>query len=286
MVRSAADPALGTLAQFHVLLFLYQTHPAAHLEQRRRPCLLNVDWEDILNTQLPLEEMMKRALYQLFTAEEMQNYRTYLLSTRSLINCPYPDPLWAEVKLVQRQPVTELRRKIIEKYVLPQPFLVQDFFMKLIKHWLMSSRTHEQPPQQLAARQQLAAGDSTSARATGPLQQVLFHLNFIDDRRTERTIKLDLEALSSELWLQLMDALKTRIFTREQLSHVEGQFGTCTNGSEVQWYVEFQVPAAYFNSVDVFHPTLRRQLFWSAGSVDVQYLFVAVRTPWYGEVSR
>lgn len=264
---------LGTLGQFHILLFLFQTHPAAQPEQRLKSCLLNVNWSDLVDSNVTFRVSMQRVLQRLFTTDELKQYSSYVSSAMKLLH--YSDTSASSSHTSSSAQLSSIRHTMCKKYLLTQPFLLQDFCMKLIEYWIWQQQQQSSHSETITTR----TPTSSSVQLNGPEICILFHVQFVDERRSERTMKLELEALSAQVWHQLLQELKQRVFSNEQLPHISGEFGTCSNGQETQWYVEFNAPASYFHSLDMFHPGLRRQFFWSPLAAEIQYLFVAVRTP-------
>ena len=283
------DEELAARADFHPLLFLYQTHPAHATSARTRPCLLNVSYEDFLpaahETAIgSLRQLVAAALARLFTAQEQDEatVRDYLHCTRVLYGLALPSdsaqPVASSGK-ASLQSVQAVRQRVIKERVLVHPFLVQDFCSRLVKLFIQRSRRIAAPKTEVAPAPELRL---TTPLAGRDVLSALFHLNFVDDKRSARQLRLDLEALGRGPWTELLERLKTRVFDRRRAPLVQAAMtGTCTNGAGVQWYVEFLLPAKEVDDLSYFLPGVLQHTYLPSFGARVEYLFVCVRTNWF-----
>ena len=281
---------LGKITQYHIFCWLYQTHPSL-LHSKRKLSLLNVTLNDLLenNRQVKQEEKEEYFLSQtistivhnLFTQEEIREHEKYMEASFKIYQLSFPNNSSSSSSSNKIEKLNEYRKEMIEKYLLNQPFLLQDFLLHLVKQ-IISLQRQGKKEQIEEIQQPLISLPLTTPIAGKQLLSISFHLKFQDERRSDKQLKLDIEQLPEEAWKELIQSLKQRIFQSKDLEYVKAtSSGTCTNGKLIQWYVEFLVPSEQFDSVEYFHPTLLQHFYFPLFKAQVYYMFVSVKTNWF-----
>lgn len=300
---------LAKLPQYHIFLWLFQTHPSRSPNQCKSS-LLNVALEDLikynsnytnntndvkLSCSFSLKKSIQNVFENLFTNREIFRYRLYLKSAATVCQLENHQGFKRQTSIKNTsndslQQLDELRIQMIELYVLNQEFLMQDFLLYLTKQIILLQQL-EHPPQHKKQQSLSSISSSSSSLITqvnnsqqkdSEMLTILYHLEFTDQgKRNSRELKLDLEALEFIIWNSLIETLKTRIFKQNDVASIlESNCGTCTNGQEIQWYIEFKAPAARFDSIKYFNHGILHKIPWIEANVIVEFIFVCIRTQW------